>query len=114
MVLIGKYGDYSIQQIEKKFDSETKYTNIEVDKINPGFTDIKISNSYGNIELGIDPTASYKINANGKYCNIETPQSNTISRNDDGSSVSVTGIIGTDSESKSSVTIESRYGNVEL
>lgn len=114
MVIIGKYGDYKIGKVEKKLDIDTKYTNIIVSEMNPEFSEIEIVNSYGNVEIEIPDSASYTINAIGKNCNVSYPKSNNLSVVKSEGEFQINGSIGEPSEKSGKVTINTKYGNVEL
>lgn len=112
IVLIGKYADYQIASIFKKLDLDTKYANTVVKSISADFKEISINSSYGDIKLGIDPKANYSIQANGKYCSIDTPEGD-IKVIKDISMIEIIGNIGAKTEDRT-VFIQTKYGNVDL
>ncbi|MBI4646135.1 MAG: hypothetical protein HY738_05920 [Bacteroidia bacterium] len=114
IVVIGKYGDYKIKNINTKADFDVKYTNCNVENIAANFKEIKVDNSYGNFNLGIEPGASYNLSAICKYCNINYPRGSSVSVTSEPTEVRIKGNIGDDKTAASLVKINSRYGNVNL
>jgi hypothetical protein len=113
LVLTGKYSHYSFRSIAKKLDAEVKYSDINAESIPAGFESIKVENSYGKISLGIDPSASYELNAFVKYAGIRYPENNRVSRIAQNTQTTVRGPIG-NGKSDSKVDINSSYGGVNL
>jgi len=112
-IMTGKYSDYKIGQVTNKIDVTTKYSNLQVDLIKHSFESINIDNNYGKISLGIDPAASYELNANVRYASINYPNNDRISRINQNNEITVTGIVG-GQKANSKVTIKSSYGSVNL
>jgi hypothetical protein len=109
------YGHFNISSLSGKLQTDTKYTDVIIDAIPAGFESIKVSNSYGSYKLGIDPAASYKINANARYCNINYPEGNArVSRFNENNQQRVNGVVGTNQNPKADVTITTSYGNIRL
>lgn len=113
VVLTGRYSHYSFRSISKKLDAEVKYSDINVESIPSGFESVKIENGYGKINLGIDPSASYELNAYVKYASINYPENNRISRIAQNAQTTVRGPVG-NGKSDSKVDINSSYGGVNL
>jgi hypothetical protein len=93
---------------------ETKYTDLKVDFVPAGFESIKINTGYGNYNVIIDPKASYKLEGYAKYANISYPDNSRIDRYNENNELKVEGLIGTNQNAGSTVTINSKYGNVKL
>ena len=109
------YGHFKINELAGKLQVDTKYTDVIIDRISAGFEGIKVSNSYGSYKLGIDPSASYRINGYAKYCNIDYPESNArVSRFNENNEMKVSGTIGNESNPKAEVSVTSHYGNIRL
>ncbi len=113
VVLTGRYSHYNFRSISKKLDAEAKYSDINVESIPNGFESIKVENAYGKINLGIDPSASYELNAFVKYAGINYPENNRISRIAQNAQTTVKGHVG-NVKSESKVDINSSYGGVNL
>ena len=59
--------------------------------------------------------ASYKLDGYAKYCKIFYPEENAkVSRFNENTEMKVNGLIGQDENTKSSVNINSSYGNIKL
>ena len=112
-VITGKYSEYKINQVSKKIDIDTKYSDVLVNTIPPNFESINVDNAYGKISLGIDPEACYELQANVKYANINYPEVGRVNRITQGNETKVNGTVG-NKKSDSKVTIKSAYGGVNL
>lgn len=113
LVLTGRYSHYNFRSISKKLDAETKYSDINVESIPAGFESIKVENSYGKINLGIDPSAAYELNAYVKYAGIIYPENSQISRIAQNAHTTIKGHVG-NGKTESTVDINSSYGGVNL
>ncbi len=108
------YTDFDFKEIQKKLDFENKYGSINVDYIPASFEKIDIKNQYGNVNLNIDASASYNIEGTAKYANIDFPNTGRVSRIKESTSLTINGYVGNDSNTKSVVKIETKYGSVDL
>ncbi len=114
-VTTAAYGHFAISSLSGKMQTETKYSDVLVDRISAGFEGIKINNSYGTYKLGIDPSASYKLNGYSKYCNIEYPENNArVNRFNENNEMKVDGTVGNAQNAKAEVSVTSHYGNIRL
>lgn len=109
-----EYSNFKIHEVLTKADFTIKYTNVKAEEIKAGFDDININNAYGAIKLGIEPSASYKLDGTGDYCDINFPEKANVSRIVTNNSIKVNGLIGNDNKTNSTVKIISKYGNVTL
>ncbi len=125
-----KYDDYNIKNINSLV-LNSMYTGIVVDKLNQklslvngyggvtikaipaGFESISIENKYAGIKLGIAPDADYKLNGKVRYSNIKHPEGK-LNKMRENTSYEVNGTIGKSENPKSTVRIDSSYGNVNL
>lgn len=108
------YSDIEIEKLTQILKLTTKYTNTDVEEIPANFKKIEIENSYGTIDLGINSEASYKLNAEAQYAKVNVPESDNLSRKKESTRVKYWGRLGQDELTKSSVEIETKYGNVSL
>jgi hypothetical protein len=114
-VTTAAYGHFKINSLSGKLQVETKYSDVIVEYIAPAFEGIKVDNSYGSYKLGIDPSASYKINAYSKYCSIIYPENNArVNRINENNEMKVNGVIGNSQSAKAEVNVTSHYGNIRL
>lgn len=115
LVTTAAYGHFVINELSGKLQGETKYTDVQVDRISAGFDGIKILNSYGTYKLGIDQSASYKLNGYAKYCSITYPENNAkVSRFNENNEMKVNGVVGNSQNAKAEVSVDSKYGNIRL
>jgi hypothetical protein len=106
-----KYTNYKIGVLHENFDLDTGYGSVRINKVDANFDHIKILNSYGGINLGLNDL-SYRVKAECSYCNVDYPQDrfkgNKMSENQN---FSLEGQVGSGG---GTVTINSRYGGVKL
>ncbi len=108
------YTDYTFDQVNKKFSLISKYANCGVKTIPSTFEEIEIDSKYGNVKLGIDPGASYQLKGEAGYGKITFPSTGKVSRISSSHSMTVDGVVGTDSSPKATVRILTKYGSVYL
>ena len=113
-VTTSAYTDFEFNEISKKLDFDNRYGSISVDYVPEDFEKIDIENEYGNVDIRISPEASYNLKGYAKYADIDYPETNRISRIKENTSLQVEGLVGTDSNTKSVVNIETKYGSVDL
>jgi hypothetical protein len=115
LVITAAYTHFKVAELTGKLQLESKYTDVDVEKVPSGFEQIKIENSYGSINIGISPEASYRIDGDAKYCKITYPENNAkVSRFNENTEMKVKGLIGSDENTKSSVVVNTGYGHVRL
>ena len=111
-----KFSDISIGKVEKSLNLDIQYGDCDVDEIPADFSAIRIRNRFGQVSLGINAQASYTLDASMQFCDLDYPQSRArlTEVNVEPTSKSYKGVVGTDPQPKSSVTIDSQYGGVSL
>lgn len=115
IVAVAGYTHFDIKQISNKIQFDTKYTDVIIGQVPAGFESIKINNSYGSYKIGIAKDASYSIDGYAKYCKIYYPEDNArVNRFNETTEMKINGRIGKNENSKSTVTINSNYGNIKL
>ena len=107
------YTGYKIDQLYTSLAFTNGYGDMSVGTIPSNFKSIKVISRYATIRLGIDPAASYHLKGNVRYCDIKHP-SGKLNRMREDNSYEVEGNIGSSESPKSTVVIESSYGNVNL
>jgi len=106
-----KYTNYKIGKLTESFDLNTGYGSVKIEKVDPKFDNINITNSYGGINIGMNGL-SYKIKANCDYCDVDYPENNYKgNKTRDNHTFSLDGNVG---NGGGTVTITSRYGGVKL
>jgi hypothetical protein len=113
-VIQGSYSGYKLEYVGKKLILETKYTGTSVERIPATFEEISITNSYGGVKLGISSGASYQLKGEARYASISVPSEGRLNRIKGNTSSSYEGIVGTNMETKSKVTVRTSYGSVHL
>lgn len=108
---ISKYTNYEIGVLNGNFDLDTGYGSVRIDEVNAKFENIKIVNSYGGINIGLNDL-NYRLKAECSYCDVNYP-SNRYKGNriKDNQRFSLEGNVGSGG---GSVSIDSRYGGVKL
>lgn len=107
-----KYSHINIEELSTGLEIEAGYGGIRVDQIKPDFEFISITNSYGQISLGLK-NANYSIDASCEYCGISYPED--IFKGDrmkERNTTKITGKIGEGNGGE--VRIISRYGEIKL
>lgn len=108
---VSKYTNYKIGVLSGSFDLDTGYGSVRISKVDAKFDQIKIVNSYGGINIGLDEL-NYKLQADCDYCDVKYPEDrfkgNKIR---DNNRFSLDGHVGTGG---GTVSITSRYGAVKL
>ena len=113
LIMNSQYTGTKIDKLNTKLNLINGYGGFTVDQIPAGFESISIENKYAGIKLGIESGASYKLNGKVRYSNIQHPDGKLNKMRED-TSYEVSGTIGSTENTKSTVRIESSYGNVNL
>lgn len=107
-----KYSNLKIERLSKNLDIESGYGGVKVEEVVAGFESINITNSYGQIALGLG-NASYSIDANCDYCGIDYPEEEfTGDRIKENNTRTIKGKVGKGDGGK--VYVRSRYGEIKL
>lgn len=108
---VSKYTNYKIGMLIGNFDLDTGYGSVRISKVDPRFNKIRIVNSYGGINIGLNDL-NYLLKADCSYCDVKFPSDRYKgNRIRDNQRFSLDGTVGTGG---GSVTIDSRYGGVKL
>ena len=107
-----KYTQVRIDELAKSLKVEAGYGGIKVGEVADDFESIHITNSYGQISLGLDD-AEYMLDASCNYCGISYPEDEfSGDRIKENNTRTVKGKIGTGEGGK--VYVRSRYGEIRL
>lgn len=106
-----KYSGIKIGTLQKRLDVDLAYTNAKIGTVQSGFDRISVEAQYGNVKAGLDPDASFTVDAKAKLGNIRLPEGDLV-YDRDGTALGVSGSVGKNPGSMVSVDIE--YGNFEL
>ena len=116
IILDSKFSDFKISKLLDKAEIENQYGGITIKYVKRGFSEINIENSFGGIDIGIDEEASYSIDAVVKFGSLSYPKNiSTISTEVEGYTTNIyNGSVGSDKNSSSIITIESKNAGVSL
>jgi hypothetical protein len=115
IVATAGYTHFDIKKIANRLQFDTRYTDVIIEQVPAGFESIKINNSYGSYKIGIAEDASYMIDGYAKYCKIYYPEENSrVNRFNETTEMKINGRVGKHENPKSSVTINTNYGNIKL
>jgi len=107
-----KYSQIRIASLTRSLIITSGYGGVKVDKVAPDFETIDITNSYGQISIGLN-NASYTVDANCEYCGISYPQDRFKgNRMKEDNRYELNGKVGT--AGGGNVKISSRYGEIKL
>ncbi len=107
-----KYSNLRIDYLATDLKIESGYGGVKVNEIAPDFESVSITNSYGQISLGLNK-ASYTVDASCNYCGISYPdQRFKGNRMKENTSFELKGKVG--SAAGGTVMIRSRYGEIKL
>jgi hypothetical protein len=108
---VSKYTNYKIGLLLASFDLDTGYGSVRINKVDSKFEAIKIVNSYGGINIGLNDL-NYRLKADCSYCDVDYPSDRYKGdRIKDNQRFSLEGNIG---NGGGSVSISSRYGGIKL
>ena len=108
---ISKYTNYKVGLLTGSFDIDTRYGSVRISKVGLKFENIKIINSYGGINIGLN-NLSYKLKADCNYCEVNYPEDRFKGNKiNDNQRFSLDGNVGSGG---GSVSITSKYGGVKL
>ena len=113
LIINSMYTGISVNKLTEKLSLINGYGGVTIKEIPAGFESITVENKYAGIKLGIAAVASYKLNGKVRYSDIKHPDGK-LNKMRENTSYEVTGTIGNSENPKSSVRIDSNYGNVNL
>jgi len=107
-----KYTNIRIDYLASILKVETGYGGIKVNEVAPDFESVSITNSYGQISLGLK-NSNYTVDAKCEYCGISYPQERFKgNRMKENTSFEINGKVG--AGGGGNVMIRSRYGEIKL
>ncbi len=111
-----KFSDLSISHLDKKLDLDIQYGTCDVSEIAADFSLINIRNKYGDVKVNIPSAASYSLDAELKFCDLDFPedQANLTQKITTNTSKSYIAIVGKKSNPEAKVNVRSEFGNVSL
>jgi len=107
-----KYTHIKIEELSKSLKIDAGYGGVRVDEVADNFESINITNSYGEVALGLDDL-SYSLDAECDYCGISYPEDDFAgNRMKENHTQKVEGKVGTGNGG--TVIVKSRYGQIKL
>ncbi len=107
-----KYTHIKIEQLTGSFEADAGYGGIRIDRIDPGFRSVSITNSYGQVALGLGD-AAYRVDARCEYCGISYPEAVfSGERRSENHTQIIKGKVG--DRPGGTVYVKSRYGKIRL
>ncbi len=114
LVVNSSYSGIEADELSKKLEADTKYTNCKIEYIPATFESINIESGYGGYKIGIDKDASYALEGEASYGKINYPDIGSVSRIQESNSMKVYGKVGKDENPSATVNVRVRYANVKL
>jgi hypothetical protein len=110
------YTTVNISELSKKLNYEGSYGSLTVTDVPAGFESLDVNVRYSGVRLGINETASYKLDGEASYGEIKYNDDNFRfqRRIVENNSTEVSGVIGKSESPASSVKISTSYGSVKL
>jgi len=112
-----KFSTLDIGRIDKSLNLDIQYGNCHIHEMPVDFTSIVINNKFGDVSIGIDEKASYRLDAELKFCDLDyaSEHSKFSLRSISPTEKILKGTIGTENENpEAKVQVRSEYGNVSL
>lgn len=110
------YTEVNIGELTKKLIYNGSYGSFSIESIPDGFESINLETRYMGVRLGIDESASYKLDARVSYGGLKYNEENfkNQKRIIENNSHEVSGTVGDNENTSSKVYIVSSYGTVKL
>ena len=116
LVLENGYTEVNIGQLTKKLTYSGSYGSFSIDRIPSGFESLDVETHYMGVRLGIEESASYKLDAKVTYGGLKYNENKfkNQKRIIENNSHEVSGIVGNEENPSSKVTVHTSYGTVKL
>ena len=111
-----KYSTLNIKRLSKSLDLDNGFGTVSVSFIDKAFEEVSVENQYGTINLNFSKEATYSIEAVVEYCTLNYPESlaRFNYRVKTNNRAEYKGIIGKGNQPASKVSVESKFGNVNI
>lgn len=116
LVLETGYADIKIGKLTKKLLVDGSYGSLNIEDVPAGFESIDTDTEYSDVNIGIDGSASYKLEGYVKYGSLKFDEDNFTHRKRivENNSTEVSGMVGKDESTASTVKVEASYATVRL
>ena len=113
-VCTGAYSNFEIDKVYGMIESDIKYSDLDIDEIDKDFESVKVILRYGKVNMMIPQTPGYELNAQAAYGSINYPDNRKINKIIDHTESKIWGTVGSQSNPKATVNIDSKYGTVNI
>jgi hypothetical protein len=116
LVLENGYTEVNIGELTKKLTYNGSYGSFSIDRIPAGFESLDVETHYMGVKLGIEESASYKLEAKVTYGGLKYNEDNFKNQRRivENNSHEVSGTVGNEENPSSRVNVLASYGNVKL
>ncbi len=116
VISVSRFSDVDASLITGDFDFDTEYGEVSVDRITSGFKQGRIRNSFAGVSLGFDPGASFTVDAELKFGDLNYPKDkSSINKEVVGYTTNMyKGRVGSGSSPQAQLSIDSRNANVTI
>jgi hypothetical protein len=116
LILENGYCDVNVGELTKKLTCNGSYGSFAVENIPAGFEELDTDTRYMGVKLGIDESASYRLDAKLSYGGLKYNEDKfrNQKRIIENNSSEISGTIGDDEAPASIVNVTSSYGSVRL
>lgn len=104
---------WKIDELTSSLNIDSEYGDLDLRFIKSGFKTIDVKSSYGAVKMKFSPQASYQFRTASYFGEVKLPEANISQDITENNRRSIKGVVG-ESSSQSSVTIDSKYGKVNL
>jgi hypothetical protein len=110
------HSEVTVEAVTDMLNLEANFGNIKVNNVSAGFKSIEIEQNMGDVTIGIDPKAGYKLNAEVNMGSLKVPEEMKVSKQKetDHPGVSMDKISGVFGDGISTVKINANMGSVKI
>lgn len=114
LVVNSSYSDIEVDELSKKLEADTRYTQCKIEYMPPSFESVNVEAGYGGYKIGLDPKASYKLDAETSYGKVSYHEGGKLSRIQESNKMEVYGRVGPDENPSATVNVRTKYAGVKL
>jgi hypothetical protein len=110
----GAYSNFEINKLYSLLESELKYSDMNIGEVDKDFDKIDVVLRYGKVNMAIPQIPGYQLKADAAYGRVNYPDNKNINKIVDHIQSKIWGVVGSQSRPKATVTIDSKYGTVNI
>lgn len=116
LVLENGYTEVKIGTLNKKLEYNGAYGSFSIEYIPAGFESLEVDTKYMGVNLGIDESANYKLDAHVSYGGLKYDEDNFVNKRRiiENNSHEIAGVVGKNEDPDATVNINASYGSVRL